>query len=132
MPQIYNFVSPHEPFTIRAKSLNVAAMAALIAGNGKFGVENADRSEHSPINHGWNEWMSIRGIDMSSYVDNHIIEIIDALESAIIGNAADRIRVEATLITATDRAEHNHKLLRGKVDLGAKIFRMAVILRKRL
>lgn len=100
---IYELINPSDPVTIQAEDDKVAAAVALIVGKGAMGLFRTDGYGNGiqvlPImifcdKSQLDEYLRELGIhDMSKFIVEKINEIIDCLESALVGSASDRVAI---------------------------------------
>ena len=96
--KLYELINPSDPYTFRAPSIEVAG-AAVLQLSSNFGarcVEPNQERRSTPVIFGWDEWLDEHGIDRT-WIEAHITEIADALDSFLIGGANDRADVESML-----------------------------------
>lgn len=107
---LFSIVNPSDPYTIEAPSLEVAAMVAVLLGQGKYQFESLDGSEDIPFFAfgGADDWCRDKFkedlMEMSNRVmDTKLSEVADCLDSVLYGDAKDRIQFLATT-AGMDRA----------------------------
>jgi len=94
--KLFTLINPSDPYTFKANSIEIAGVCACWLSP-SFGAEcmEGDR-ETTPIIFGWDEWLDDRGID-SAWMKEHALEIADALDSFLIGDANFRADVESIM-----------------------------------
>ena len=96
MAKLYELINPSDAYTFYADSIEVAGVAVALLST-QFGAKPADgEGESTPILFGWDKWFEERLID-SSWIDVHRLEIADALDSVLIGDACERADIEVLL-----------------------------------
>lgn len=93
--KLYELCNPSDPYTFYAPSVEIAA-AVVLQISSHFGARQVDGDEQTPVLFGWEEWLTARGID-AAFIDAHLVEIADGLESFLIGGASRRADVESML-----------------------------------
>jgi hypothetical protein len=93
---LYELINPSDPYTFEAPSIEVAAASAWLLSSG-FGAKAIDGDEATPVLFGCEDWMKARGMDSAGWFTAHESEIAAALDSFLIGKAADRADVEDML-----------------------------------
>jgi len=93
--KLYELCNPSDPYTFYAPTVEVAGVAACLLSTG-FGAVSIDGEERTPILFGWDEWLTEKGID-ETWFKTHALEIADALDSFMIGDAARRADVDSML-----------------------------------
>ena len=92
--KVYEIINPSDMMTIEAEELKVAVISILHVSNGAYGLENVDdEKDEFPIFllGGWREWWKEKyKDDPDEYADKHEKEIIDCLNSVMLGDANDR------------------------------------------
>lgn len=97
---LYEIINPSDPYTIECATHKVAAAACFLLGEGQYAFEPIDGSDKELrvpifIAGGSEEWcqktfgMSVDTL-MKDVSDNHMKELIDALESCLIGTKESR------------------------------------------
>ena len=94
---IYELINPSDPYTFEAPDLLVAGVAAYLLSSGFGATRVSDEVEEStPVMFGWREWLDSHGID-AAWMKNHHLEVADALDSFLIGDANGRVDVQSML-----------------------------------
>ncbi len=105
----YELINPSDAYTFYAPSLLIAACAVFIVGEGKYGAHRVDDEEdHVPLFlfGGHETWLKDHGVeDLGAYIEAHRPEIAACLESFLIGDHADRVRMERVLDAIRDPAD---------------------------
>lgn len=140
---LYSIVNPSDPYTIEASSLDVAAMAAILIGQGRYGLKSLDDSESMPILAfgGAEEWFqkNFRESIMETQnrvMDTKMAEVANCLDSVLYGDAQDRLDFLATTEGMDRQAFEDariarHDGLRSSMnDIGERAYSMAAKLRK--
>jgi hypothetical protein len=94
---VYELINPSDAYTFEAPNIEVAGVAAVMLSTG-FGATRVldDVEESTPILFGWDDWLSERGIN-SDWIDEHAVEIADALDSFLIGGPGTRRDVQSMM-----------------------------------
>jgi hypothetical protein len=126
---VFDIANPSDPYTIKGPFM-ACAIAVAILGNGAYGING------TPVLFGWNDWLKEHGImDLEAHIEAHKPEIIDALDSVLIGDERDREEVEATLVRLPKEqhsawlAERHDRRRSSMNNIGAKAERLAARLR---
>jgi len=101
--KLYELINPSDCYTFRAPNLKIAACCAVLLSS-SFGaccVDPGCEKERTPVLLGWSEWLAEQGID-NDFVAEHSLEIADAWDSFLIGNAAQRRDIEEILALIPD------------------------------
>lgn len=93
--KLYELINPSDRYTFYAPNIEVAGVAVCQLST-NFGAKEIGGDEQTPILFGWGAWLESRGIT-SEWVDSHLSEIADALDSFLIGGPAERADVESML-----------------------------------
>jgi predicted aminopeptidase len=106
---LYEIANPSDAYTIEGELLP-CAIATLLVGEGAYGLKTVDGETAAPIFlfGGHEEWLKERGVDdMPTYLENpeHRAEVAAALETVLIGDFADRKRMERVLACVTSDDE---------------------------
>lgn len=140
---LYKIVNPSDPYTIEAASLDVAAMACILLGQGHYLLKPLDGGEEVPqfIFGGQDKWcrdhFSEDFVEFSNRVmDTKMADVADCLDSVLYGDHEDRLE----FLAATEhmgREEFEAARLarqddrRSSInDIGERAYRMAAKLRK--
>lgn len=91
----YELINPSDAYTFIAPNIEVAGVAVAMLSTA-YGARDVATDESTPILFGWDEWLTLHGID-DAWMIEHTAEIAAALESVLIGDAAARADVETTL-----------------------------------
>lgn len=139
---LYEIVNPSDAYTLRADSDAVAAAAIGLLGNGQYDIDAEDDHEVPGgmlALTGTQAFAEAYGEEFGAFVDSHIAEIADALESVVIGNFGDRAEYEQvlSLIEGPEKqAEYRdkrHDLRRSSMnDIGGRALLYADRLRNKL
>lgn len=98
----YNIVNPSDPVTMKAESLEVAAAAVVLLGQGYYSADDGEGGS-TPLWFGWDEWLEEHGMaELGEWIDEHLAEVVTALESVMLGTVYDRADLDATLAAITD------------------------------
>lgn len=132
---LYELINPSDPYTFYAPSIEVAGVTAAMLSTG-FGAKPVEgEGESSPVLFGWDDWMKNKGIN-AEWIEEHQTEIIDALESFLIGNANSRADVESMLAELPEekraawRLERQNRHRTGMNQIGEGAYKMAQRLRQ--
>lgn len=98
---LYTLANPSDPYTFYAPSVEVAGMAAAMLSTAYGAIPVNREHEASPVLSGWDAWMTQKGID-DTWMRKHILEIADAMDSFLIGNAKSRADAESMLSMLPD------------------------------
>lgn len=140
---LYAIVNPSDPYTIEAPSLDVAAMAAILLGQGNYGFNALDGSVSVPLFSygGGDEWAHKHFkedlMEMSNRVmDTKLGEVADCLDSVLYGDAEER----EEFIESTNHLDQPNFLAMRTLrqqdkcssadDIGERAYRMSAKLRK--
>jgi hypothetical protein len=140
---LYEIVNHSDPYTIEASSLDVAAMTAILLGQGQYRFKSLDGGEDVPLFFlgGGDVWAKKHFeedlMEMSNRVmDTKLSQVADCLDSVLYGDAEarkeflestkdmDRPNFEAT------RAIRQNDMCSSSNDIGSLAYRMAAKLRK--
>lgn len=140
---LYSIVNPSDPYTIEASSLDVAAMTAILLGQGYYPFHSLDGGEDVPafaFGKG-DEWSQKHFkeslMELSNRVmDTKLSQVADCLDSVLYGDALDRVEF---LASTKDLDRPNFEAARimrhqswvsSMNDIGERSYRMAAKLRK--
>jgi hypothetical protein len=140
---LYKIVNPSDPYTIEAPSLDVAAMSAILLGQGSYKFESLDGGEDVPMFSygGGDKWCQEHFkedlMEMSNRVmDTKLSEVADCLDSVLYGDAEDRLE----FLAATEDMDRPNfeatRILRQQDkcssmnDIGSHAYKLAAKLRK--
>lgn len=143
---LFNIVNPSDPYTVEAPSLDVAAVASLMVGQGQYSFASLDGSEDVPMfafmgNDDTNAWFKQHCGDDAETVVTRVtsekkIELADCLDSVIIGHYSDRQLYLLALSSITDPAnrekyifEYHDKKRSSMNDIGGRARQLAAKLR---
>jgi hypothetical protein len=109
---LYEIVNPSDAYTIEGELLP-CAIAALLVGEGAYGLKTEDGETAAPIFllGGHDVWLKERGVDdLPTFLENadRRAEVAAALETVLIGRFDDRKRMDRVLACVTnadDRAK---------------------------
>lgn len=135
----YNVSNPSDPVTMKADSLNVAAAAVILLGNGAYGADDGEGGS-TPVFFGWDNWLEEHDMaELGEWIDDHLAEIATALESVMLGTVDDRADLDAALEAITDDekrrefiAQRNDRRRSSLNDIETKAHRIAALLREKL
>jgi len=140
---LFKIVNPSDPYTIKASSLDVAAMVSVLLGQGQYQLVSLDGGEDVPFFAfgGSEEWCQEHFkeslMELSNRVmDTKLAEVADALDSVLYGDEQDRVDFLATTedmdrdtFEAARFMRQDHK--RSSMnDIGERAYRMASKLRQ--
>lgn len=95
---ICEIINPCDQYTIRTSNFLSAAVAIVILGGGKMGLQNLEGEECTPILSGWDNWLKKRGIEnLRKYIEMNKHEIADILDTVMIGSGTEREEAEAVM-----------------------------------
>jgi hypothetical protein len=140
---LFKIVNMADPYTVEAPSLDVAAVAAVLLGQGRYKFESLDGGENVPFFAfgGADDWCMDHFkeslMELSNRVmDTKMSEVADCLDSVLYGDAQDRLDfLESTegmnretfeaarIIRQDDRRSSMN-------DIGERAYRMAAKLRQ--
>ena len=110
---MYEVINPSDAVFLEHNDDLEAAMAAMILGEGKYGLEDADGKTVLPIclfPGQATEWMEGHGIDLGAYLNANSAVLASCLESAIYGPLPkDEPVLLALRANPEALAEHNDK-----------------------
>jgi len=140
---LYEIVNPSDPYTIEAPSLDVAAMASILLGQGEYSFTSLDDGESVPMFSfgGGDEWAKKQFnedlMEMSNRVmDTKLSEVADCLDSVLYGDAKDRVDFLAETVDLDRPNFEAARILRQQDkcsslnDIGSRAYRMAAKLRQ--
>lgn len=121
---LFNIINPHDPYTLEAPDLEIAANAIALIGKGAYGLHelSGDQSGNVPLfpETGHDEWFTKQfGRDFSASL-NHVMDaragdLSKALASVFIGTPADKRAFEQEARDCVDEEEF-HALLTKRHD----------------
>lgn len=140
---LFNIVNPSDPYTIEAPSLDVAAVASILLGQGRYPFDSLDGGENVPLFMfgGADKWTKTHFdetlMELSNRVmDTKLSEVVECLDSVLYGNEQDRVSFFAET-NGMDRPNFEaHRMMRqdskrsSMNDIGERAYRMAAKLRK--
>ena len=105
----YEIVNPSDPYTIKGEPLVVCVMVALL-GDGKYGLRPCEEGVEDPelpffaFGGDPRAWFKARfGVEeLTEWVEEHLEECAECLESVLIGGERDRRVVESALAEMPD------------------------------
>ena len=140
---LFKIVNPSDPYTIEAPSLDVATVAAVLLGQGKYPFESLDGGKDIPhflfgkIDLWCQENFNENLMELSNRVmDTKLSEVADCLDSVLYGDEQDRTEfLESTEGMKREhfeeargiRQENNRSSMN---DIGERAYRMAAKLRE--
>ena len=94
---LFELINPSDPYTFRAPSIEVAAVA-VVQLSCHMGAKCIDPGcdESTPVMFGWDDWLESRGIN-GDWAHAHLDEVADALDSFLIGDPAFRADIESAM-----------------------------------
>lgn len=138
---LFNIVNPHDPYTLEAPDLEIAANAIALIGQGQYGLHelSGDQSGNVPMFpiDGHDEWFTKQfgrdfAASLSYCMENRADELSKALASVFIGTPAYRHEFDAEARDCVDEEEFQsllakrHDAKRGSlVDIGRIAWGMA-------
>lgn len=90
---IYEIVNPSDAVTIKASDPLVAAVCTLLLAQGQYGLSDEHDNTILPVMifGGIDEWLLEHKInDLDKFIDTHISEMIETLESVVYGSIDSR------------------------------------------
>ena len=141
---LFNIVNPSDPYTIEAPSLDVAAVASILLGQGRYPFDSLDGGENVPLfMFGGADKMDQDTLryetlmELSNRVmDTKLGEVVECLDSVLYGDRKDRVSFFAET-KGMDRPNFEaHRMVRqdskcsSMNDIGERAYRMAAKLRK--
>jgi hypothetical protein len=140
---LYEIVNPSDPYTIEAPSLDIAAMTAILLGQGNYSFQSLEGGQDVPafaFGKG-DEWTQKHFkedlMEMSNRVmDTKLREVADCLDSVLYGDAQERVDFLATTKDMdrpnfeAERAMRQLDRCSSMNDIGSLAYRMAAKLRK--
>lgn len=143
---IYEIINMSDPYTIEAKSLDVAAVACLFLGRGQYAFDPIDDNESAEVPMfmfgGTDEWCQNHFHEsFQSMVDRvtkeKAVELAECFESCLIGKFAERKTYQAGIELIDDpekREKWRNKWLEDRRssmnNIGARAYEMAKKLRE--
>jgi hypothetical protein len=140
---LYNIVNPSDPYTIEAPSLDVAAMTAILLGQGNYPFRSLEGGEDVPAfafgkGDVWcQKHFKETLMEMSNRVmDTKLGEVAECLDSVLYGDAQERVEFLATTKDMdrpnfeAERAMRQLDRCSSMNDIGSLSYRMAAKLRK--
>ncbi len=121
---LFNIINPHDPYTLEAPDLEIAANAIALIGKGAYGLHelSGDQSGHVPMFpiDGHDEWFTKQfGRDFKASLEHVMATRSDALSKALasvfVGTPADKREFDRDAAACADEAEF-HKLLTTRHD----------------
>lgn len=136
---ICEIINPSDPYTMETDNFLAAAVGIALVGNGALGLSCKNPKQHTPVLFGWDDWFEQQGInDLSKWIEEHSVEIADALDSVMIGNIGDRAMfmdaldaIENPAKRKAFRAKQHHKHRTSLNDIGTACWKTAKSLRKK-
>jgi len=143
MSLLFNLVNPSDPYTIEAPSLDIATLAALLLGQGKYPLTSLDGGENVPhfLFGGTDAWCKEHFgenlMELSNrLMDTKLAEVADCLDSILYGDAQDRIQFLAETADMNRETFEAARFMRQDAkrssinDIGERAYRMAAKLRQ--
>lgn len=143
---LFEIRNPSNPYTIESSSLDVAAMTAILLGQGQYGFVRydcvSDEEDIPMFAFGGGDVWSRKHFDedlmeMSNRVmDTKLSQVADCLDSVLYGNSEDRKEfLEATKTMDRNqflvyRLAQQEKKRSSDNDIGERAYRMAATLRQ--
>ena len=135
----YEISNPSDAYTMQASDLKVAQMAALLLGQGAYGLQDADGNTALPIFllGGGKEFVLREFGVVGPWIDANRDALADALESVQIGGIRERRELDDALscMATENRAEYlkrRHERLRtSQNNIGQAAWDLAARLRER-
>ena len=140
---LFRIVNPHDPYTMQADILEIAAVSVCIIGNGEYALEeiSGDKSAIVPF---FNvitpdEWFTKqfgRTLEQSvNWAQQHAAELCKCLSSVTIGDARNR-RIVDELLAKSESYEVfisalyklHDEMRKGDVDIGRTAWGMADVI----
>ena len=93
---LYNIINAHDAYTMEANDFKIAAVANLLQSDGYDGLEPVDgEGSTMPILFlgGMEKWIDENicpHLDLVKFINEHRLEIADALDSIVCGSSQDR------------------------------------------
>ncbi|ENV14705.1 hypothetical protein F965_00051 [Acinetobacter schindleri NIPH 900] len=101
---LFEIINPSDECTMQGDNLEVLAVACCLIGSGRYALKGLDTEESVPmfIFGGHDEWFSEkfgRKFDesMDKVTKDHMLELVQSLDSVLLGNQKDRQDYEKTL-----------------------------------
>lgn len=140
---LFRIVNPSDPYTVEASSLDVATVAAILLGQGKYPFESLDGGKDVPhflfgkVDLWSQEHFNETVMELSNRVmDTKLGEVADCLDSVLYGDEQDRVDFLAETKgmdreTFEDARQMRQEDKRSSMnDIGERAYRMAVKLRE--
>ena len=134
--KLYELINPSDRYTFYAPSIEVAGVVVCQLSP-SFGAKEIGGDEQTPILFGWDDWLENHGID-KKWVEVHLTEIADALDSFLIGGPNERADVESMLAMLPEekreewRAQRQDRHRSSKNQIGEAAYAYAKAIRKKL
>jgi hypothetical protein len=94
---LYTIVNPSDPYTVEAESLDVAAMACILMGQGKFAFKSLEGGEEVPVFFlgGSDKWCQKNFQESTMELCDRVMdikmsEVADCLDSILYGDEDER------------------------------------------
>lgn len=97
---LYEIVNPSDKVLVAAESDQVAAIAILVLGMGRFALVRCDNGERVLplfLLGGAEEWLAAQHIDLGTFVKEHAVDLAAVFDSAFYGDASEAEALEAAL-----------------------------------
>jgi hypothetical protein len=140
---LFKIVNPSDPYTIEASSLDVATVAAILLGQGKYPFESLDGGQDVPhflfgkVDVWAKEHFNETVMELSNRVmDTKMGEVADCLDSVLYGDKEDRVEFFASTkgMNSDDfedaRSMRQDSRRSSLNDIGERAYRMAAKLRE--
>jgi hypothetical protein len=141
-PKLYEVINPSDAATFYASSDHVAVVAMLLldGGRGQYGATACDGSFDGPLLMFQGEkWLEDHAIwPLGDWINEHLIELADALASVALGDRCDREDFDDAVTTIRDPGERaafikrrNDRRRSSLNDFESRAHEVAVSLRER-
>lgn len=112
---IYELINPSDAITFEGDDDTLAAVSALVIGNGKFGLRDQTDRTVLPvfILGGALEWLESQGINLDSYLTENRDRIAGFLDTCLYGSVGERhtFNDAVSRMSADDAAAHKAHLM---------------------
>ena len=139
---IYEIVNPSDTYTIEHDREKVAIAAVLLLGSGAYALSDDSGNTVGPMLMFSNEEIVQKamqdtfGMTLNEFIDKHKADIIQALDSVLIGGRQSRILFDEAISrmtrkAAAEYAETYHDKMRSSMnDIGSRAKELVEALRK--
>lgn len=97
---VCEIINPSDALTMRCATFKVGAVAVMLLGGGKLGLDGPEEDHRTPVLFGWSEWISEQfgsTNGLAEFKHEHRGAIAEALRSVALGTIAERADYEDAL-----------------------------------